>query len=126
MVAERLVEVVFTLVPNGQHGQDFIVLDFEQRDIACISKRNDEFAQEWIGVIGFAATKRHGFSELPGSFYRGARAKCGGKIMRREEIKQLLQVLLRGGCQAKLKAHPAPRCLARIASSAASDSSLLT
>ena len=33
--------------------------------------------------------------------------------------------MMTGGCQAKLVAHPAPRCLSRIASSAASDSFLL-
>jgi len=49
------VVVIFALVSHRQHGDGLAVFDLEQRHVAGAAERNQQLAQERIGLIRLAA-----------------------------------------------------------------------
>ena len=59
--------IVFKLMPNRADDNGFVVNDFEERDIAAVTERNDQFAGKRT-LTDFAAGEWRPFEELqPGA-----------------------------------------------------------
>ncbi len=120
-----LIKIFFALMPHRQNRCLFIVLYLEQCNITGRPKRNYQFPQERIGLIGFSASKWHCFRKTICFFNRRPSANSCLKIIRCETFEKPPKIPLSGFGNTKLEAHLELLCFSKTASNAASDSALL-
>jgi hypothetical protein len=91
------VVVLLPLAPHRENGHAPRLLDFEQRRIAGIPERNDQFAQEWTTGTsdGLAALERKDFQPFNRFGERGLGALGCGYVLLKKEVEQSQEVLLR-------------------------------